>query len=182
MKIFDSIEKIAAFRVRILLLAVGLFCIFLPTLFLEFVPVIIGSAMAMAGLFGVISTWHARAFRYTSMSMIGESIVLMLLGLTFLVTQDTSLLMIGVIWGLLGLSKGAKEINTFLYRLANKENFVFPLVMAILEIIFGLVLILEPTEHIAFHVVILGINMVLYSIKDPAPHKKDPREIMHDVL
>ena len=75
-----------------------------------------------------------------------------------------------------------RMIGAFIYRLLNKENFIFPLVIGILEIIFGLILILEPTEHIAFHVIILGINMVLFSIKDPAPHKKELHQIVKEVL
>lgn len=182
MNAHDSLEKIASLRVRVLLLTVGLICLFFPTTFCDFIPLIVGASMTAAGIFGVLVSWTAKNYRFPGMSTMGESVVLLTLGLVIMITQHASLLLLGVIWGLLGLTKGAKEINTFLYRLSNKEKFLFPLVMGILEIVFGLILILEPTEHIAFHVVILGINMILYSIKDPEPHKKHPREILKEVL
>lgn len=182
MNAHDSLEKIASLRVRVLLLAVGILCIFFPETFRDFIPVIVGASMSAAGLFGVVTSWDAKNYRFPGMSTMGESVVLLTLGLVIMVTQNASLLLLGVIWGLLGLGKGAKEINTFLYRFSRKENFLFPLIMGLLEIIFGLILILEPTEHITFHVMILGINMILYSIRDPAPHKKNPQEILKDVL
>ncbi|MBQ2771247.1 MAG: DUF308 domain-containing protein [Methanocorpusculum sp.] len=182
MTVIDSLERIASFRVRVLLLSVGLFCILFPTTFCDFIPLIVGISMILAGGFGIFVGFETRNYRLPGMSGLGESIVLTLLGLVIIISQNASLLLLGVIWGLLGLGKGAKEINTFLYRLTNKENFLFPLIMGILEVIFGLILILEPTEHIAFHVIILGINMILYSIKDPAPHRKHPHEILREVL
>lgn len=178
----DSIEKIASFRVRILLLSVGIFCLLFPTTFCEFIPVIVGVSMTAAGAFGILVSRIEKNYRHPGISTMGESLVLTLLGIVIFVSQNSSLLVLGVVWGLLGLGKGAKEINTFLYRLTNKENFVFPLIMGILEVIFGLILIFEPTDHIAFHVVILGINMILYSIKDPAPHRKHPAEILRELL
>ena len=182
MTVVDSLERIASFRVRILLLGVGLFCILFPTQFSELIPLIVGLSMTAAGAFGVVVSRIEKNYRHPGTSTMGESLVLALLGVVVFVSQTSSLLLLGVIWGLLGLGKGAKEINTFLYRLTNKENFLFPLIMGILEVIFGLILIYEPTEHIAFHVIILGINMILYSIKDPAPHRKHPVEILREVL
>ncbi len=182
MTALSSLEKIASFRIRILLLAVGLFCLLFPTAFCELIPLIVGISMTAAGFFGILVSVATRNYRFAGISTMGEAVVLTLLGIVILITQNASLLLLGVIWGLLGLSKGAKEINTFLYRFTNKENFLFPLVMGVLEIIFGVILILEPTEHISFHVGILGINMILYSIKDPSPHKKHPAEILREVL
>ena len=182
MTVLDAVEKFAAFRVRILLLAVGIFCILFPTTFCDFIPLIVGVSMMLAGAFGIFIGIEMKQYRFHDTSGLGEAIVLTLLGIVIIISQNASLLLLGVIWGLLGLGKGAKEINTFLYRAARKENFLFPLVIGILEIIFGLILILEPTEHIAFHVIILGINMLLFSIKDPAPHKKELHQIVKEVL
>ncbi len=182
MAVLDAVEKFAVFRVRIILLAVGIFCILFPTTFCDFIPLIVGVSMILVGAFGIFVGFETKNYKVPEISGIGDSVVLTLLGLVIVISHNASLLLIGVIWGLLGLGKGAKEINTFIYRLLNKENFIFPLVIGILEIIFGLILILEPTEHIAFHVVILGINMVLFSIKDPAPHKKELHQIVKEVL
>ena len=182
MAVLDAVEKFAVFRVRIILLAVGIFCILFPTTFCDFIPLIVGVSMILVGAFGIFVGFETKNYKVPEISGIGDSVVLTLLGLVIVISHNASLLLIGVIWGLLGLGKGAKEINTFIFRLLNKENFIFPLVIGILEIIFGLILILEPTEHIAFHVVILGINMVLFSIKDPAPHKKELHQIVKEVL
>lgn len=182
MAVLDAVEKFAVFRVRIILLAVGIFCILFPTTFCDFIPLIVGVSMIIVGAFGVFVGFETKNYKVPEISGIGDSVVLTLLGLVIVISHNASLLLIGVIWGLLGLGKGAKEINTFIFRLLNKENFIFPLVIGILEIIFGLILILEPTEHIAFHVIILGINMVLFSIKDPAPHKKELHQIVKEVL
>ena len=182
MAVLDAVEKFAVFRVRIILLAVGIFCILFPTTFCDFIPLIVGVSMILVGAFGIFVGFETKNYKVPEISGIGDSVVLTLLGLVIVISHNASLLLIGVIWGLLGLGKGAKEINTFIFRLLNKENFIFPLVIGILEIIFGLILILEPTEHIAFHVVILGINMLLFSIKDPAPHKKELHQIVKEVL
>ena len=182
MAVLDAVEKFAVFRVRIILLAAGIFCILFPTTFCDFIPLIVGVSMIIVGAFGVFAGFETKNYKVPEISGIGDSVVLTLLGLVIVISHNASLLLIGVIWGLLGLGKGAKEINTFIFRLLNKENFIFPLVIGILEIIFGLILILEPTEHIAFHVIILGINMVLFSIKDPAPHKKELHQIVKEVL
>ncbi|HJJ63459.1 MAG TPA: DUF308 domain-containing protein [Methanocorpusculum sp.] len=182
MKVIAAVEMLAMFRVRILLLAVGIFCILFPTTFCDFIPLIVGVSMMIVGVFGIFVGFETRNYKTPEISGLGDAVVLTLLGFVIVISQNASLLLLGVIWGLLGLGKGAKEINTFLYRASRKENFIFPLVIGILEVIFGLILILEPTEHIAFHVIILGINMVLFSIKDPAPHKKELHQIVKEVL
>ena len=182
MSVRSVLEKIESLRVRILLLAVGLFCILFPTKFSEFIPLIVGLAMAFAGGFAIFANVFGKNTLQTIPSTLGEPIVLTLLGIVIFLSQNSSLLVLGVVWGLLGLTKGAREINSFIQRFSCKENFLFPLILGILEIIFGLILIYEPTEHISFHVIILGINMVLFSIKDPAPHKKGVHEILQKVL
>ena len=182
MSIHSILERITSLRVRVLFLAVGIFCILFPTKFSELIPLIVGLAMAAAGIFAIAACKAGWESKHPRPSTYGEPIVLTLLGLVIFFSQNSSLLVLGVVWGLLGLSKGAREINAFIQRFSCKENFLFPLILGILEIIFGLILIYEPTEHISFHVIILGINMVLFSIKDPAPHKKGVHEILQKVL
>ena len=182
MSIRSLLVLIASLRVRVLILAVGLFCILFPTKFSALIPLIVGLAMAAAGIFSILACRAGRKSMLPIPPTYGEPIVLTLLGLVIFLSQNSSLLVLGVVWGLLGLSKGAREINSFIYRVSHKENFFFPLILGILEIIFGLILIYEPTEHISFHVIILGINMVLFSIKDPAPQDMHPKDILKKIL
>lgn len=68
MTVLDAVEKFAALRVRILLLAVGIFCILFPTTFCDFIPIIVGVSMMIAGAFGIFIGFETKNYRTPEIS------------------------------------------------------------------------------------------------------------------
>ena len=113
MKVIDAVEKFAMFRVRILLLAVGFFCILFPTTFCDFIPLIVGVSMMIVGAFGIFVGFETRNYKTPEISGLGDAVVLTLLGFVIVISQNASLLLLGVIWDCSVLEKVQKRLTPF---------------------------------------------------------------------
>ena len=94
---------------------------------------------------------------------LGQEILSFILALIIILFLDNDLNLICIIWGIIAILSSTKEFSETIYDLALKRSFllILKLFEAILQTIFAIMLMIEPEEHIDFHLILLGIEMEL---------------------
>jgi len=78
-------------------------------------------------------------------------------GIILLLETDQAIAILGIVWAVFSLNDVAKEINDY-YK--TRKFRVIGAVSIVLTIVFSAILMLDPFEHFAFHIRILGLEMI----------------------
>ena len=108
---------------------------------------------------------------------IPENIVALLLGIMTLFKGQNAISFIAIIWGITGLRKGVKGFNIALYNKVNNKQYIGKLVYAIIETALSILLVFDPFEKVEEHLVILGFEMIIISLKVAFYDEKEYEEI-----
>ena len=151
---------------------VGVACVLWPQAIVDWLPYILGVAMALSGLlWGGFSLLERKTGEDPK---VGKAIVLVVLGVFAMVEGDASIGFLGTAWGLLGLSKAGEEFDEALSAIRAREPFVLALGLNIVELVLSLLLIVSPFANIEHHIIVLGIQLILYpfgAYRDREEHK-----------
>lgn len=75
------------------------------------------------------------------------------------------MLLIGVGWGLFGLYRGGRELADTFSKIQKHEDFLLNLFQAAVTIALAALLLYDPLHHIEFHMNILGLEIIVSSMK-----------------
>lgn len=146
----------------------GLCCLLLPEASTMALPFVLGGIMAVSGIGGIV---HAAAGTASDEetdrehAILGKAIVMSVLGVVILVQGHASISFVGVMWGLLGLYKGADEIDEVVHALRNRRPFVLKLAFTVFEMVLAVLLIISPFANIEHHVLLLGLELIAYPFR-----------------
>lgn len=146
----------------------GLCCLLLPEASTMALPFVLGGIMAVSGIGGIV---HAAAGAASDEEtdrehvILGKAIVMSVLGVVILVQGHASISFVGVMWGLLGLYKGADEIDEVVHALRNRRPFVLKLAFTVFEMVLAVLLIISPFANIEHHVLLLGLELIAYPFR-----------------
>ena len=79
---------------------------------------------------------------------------------------------IGSVWGLLGLQKAARTFDGIFSDIRHKRPFAVALAFCVLQFVLSVLLILNPFANIEHHLIVLGIELILYPFKLHRKHGK----------
>ena len=119
----------------------------------EFAPYIAGGTLIVYSVVNIIMEIRFPELRIS----LGDAVVRGVLGIILLLETEQAIAILGIVWAVLSLNDVAKEINDF-YRTKNFR--IIGAISIIITIILSALLMLDPFEHFAFHVRILGIEMI----------------------
>lgn len=119
----------------------------------EFAPYIAGGTLIVYSVVNIIMEIRFPESRIS----LGDAVVRGVLGIILLLETEQAIAILGIVWAVLSLNDVAKEINDF-YRTKNFR--IIGAISIIITIILSALLMLDPFEHFAFHVRILGIEMI----------------------
>ena len=82
--------------------------------------------------------------------------------------------LIGVFWGLEGLSHSTHLLNELFYRMHNNKKYFLLLIETIIEFSLSILLIFEPYHSVEHHILLLGLELLLESLMNifVKSHKK----------
>ncbi len=158
---------------------IGLLCLFWPEESADYLPYLLGGAMTLSGIGGIIVETN-REFKgregasgrtegdredRKDVKTAGTSIVMCVLGIVILVHGSSSIGFVGVMWGLLGLFKAAGEFDEIIHRIKGGHRFVFKLAISVFELVLSVLLILHPFANIDHHMILLGLELITYPFK-----------------
>lgn len=152
-----------------LLPIVGGLCILFPEKIVSLLPSILGSIMLLTGIAGGFFFLKEKENPHHQEK--ASNTILFVMGLAFLLSQEKSLYLMGITWGLMGLEKVSHHLTHLLEARSKNQPFLKILLFAVLELCLALALLLEPFEKITFHIVLLGIEIISVSLQGESPAK-----------
>ncbi len=164
MKKFLNVEFILSF----LLPLTGIACIIFSTQITTALPYILGSAMIIGGGIRVVSETVIIIRQAEHTFNLGANFMMVVMGILFVVRGSASLMLIGVIWGLIGIWHSAVSFQRMANQLHRRERFIGNLLLGLFRLVIALLLLLEP-EHrsISHHVILLGIDILADTARMP---------------
>lgn len=152
-------------------LIVGVLCVTVTSAVTEVLPYLVGAMMIVVGVARFIVALVQHEYRHVKTNRTATSLILAALGVMILIQQwdsanDSAIMLISIVWGILGLFEGAHAFNHAFKRIANSERCVYYLLRGLIECIVAFMLLYRPDSHDAhhFHIVVFGVNLIFDSI------------------
>ena len=140
-------------RQAYLFIALGAVLILFPDHIAAYAPYSVGVALIA---YALLNIFMELKFPESEISL-GGAVVRGIMGIILLMETEQAIAILGIVWAVLSLNDVGEEIDD--YR-KTKEFRLVGAVSIVLTIIFSALLMLDPFEHFAFHVRILGFEMI----------------------
>ncbi|MCI7795091.1 MAG: DUF308 domain-containing protein [Lachnospiraceae bacterium] len=147
----------------LLLMTVGILCLFCTAWMHRALPFIVGIFLEILGLGSLTRGIMTGEYRNPETKLTSSAVVYLVLGAVILWHHANADEVIGSIWGILGLIKGAEVLNEAICSMAAHESFVMKMIQAAVEVALGILLLVNPTESVRHHVFLLGLELVMVS-------------------
>lgn len=159
-------SSLTASRVLASLLGIqGLLYILFTNWIYSVFPYILGGTMSVIGLFDIYRGIATAEFKRSETKLTSNGIVMLSLGIVILIHSKNTNVIIGSVWGAIGLFKGSEELNMAICHRFSNKPFVGKAIHAIVELILAIVLLVDPLTAIRHHLFILGLELIWHSIK-----------------
>lgn len=150
---------------RLMLPIVGLLCMILPGKVAQWLPSILGSIMVLTSVTDTVFVIKEKRYLVTYKNK-ASSLILFIMGICFLLGQESTVTLMGVTWGLMGLQEVNEEIEEILIKRNGKEKWRVSAVITGLKLILSLALLFEPIEKFNFHIFLLGMEILAVTVKE----------------
>ena len=171
----------------LLLPIVGIFCLAFPALAEDALPLLLGVPMVLSGVGSIVAAARERdvptaaeapaaamsesagppapASAQAPEASMGAAIVRCVLGMVVIAHGGQSLTFIGIVWGVLGLDKAAGEFDDIFHDIRHHRPFALALAVCVFELVLAVLLIWNPSANIEHHLILLGIELIVYPFK-----------------
>ncbi|MDY2628524.1 MAG: hypothetical protein SOW08_09495 [Lachnospiraceae bacterium] len=149
----------------LLLPVVGILCIIIPEIIVKWLPTVLGSIMALTGITDTVFVIREKRYLVTYNNK-ASALILFIMGICFILGQESTVPLMGITWGLLGLQEVNEEIADILIKRSKKEKYLLLSVFAGLKLVLSLALLFEPIEKFSFHIFLLGLEILAVTIKE----------------
>ena len=164
--------------IQILLIVIGLINIIFASYLKEKLSIITGITTINISIINIIRNIKNKEYKTLDTMKIPENIVVMILGIMTLFKGNNAISFIAIVWGISGLRKGIKGFNVAIFNKSNNKSFVGELIHAFIETTLSILLVFDPFEKVEEHIIILGIDMVIMSLKVAFYNEKEYEEIV----
>lgn len=156
--------KIMPVLSAILFILAGIWFIIDPKGITEILPFVIGTVILFVGIEQIIYSIGTREYTLLPGFRLTQGIISVLLGIIFIMRQDFSLLILGLILGLWAIISGAIKLNVAMTEKSLNLSWGWDLLLGILQIIFGFILIFNPFTGISTWILVVGIYFIIIGI------------------
>jgi len=144
-----------------ILWAAGLTFLLMTEKIYSMFPYIASCVLILAGTFDVYRGIQTKEYQNAETKLLANGIVYLILGFVILYHREESVYMIGALWGVLGVIKGSEALNTVLHQAYQKNHFIKELVRAAIELLLGILLLIDAPASIPHHISLLGLELLL---------------------
>ena len=88
------------------------------------------------------------------------------MGICFILGQESTIPLMGITWGLMGLQEVNEEIENIFIRRSKEEKCLLMSIFACLKIILSLALLFDPTGKFNFHIFLLGLEILVVTVRE----------------
>ena len=162
-------RRLLSWIVTILLLISGFLCLIFTEAIRGFLPYIAIGLLLVLAFDDLYEALGDREYTPEDAREIANAIVYVALAGLIFVKRQSADYIIGAAWGMLGLVNGAEKLSPVLHSLFHQTHHLFRDLLGLLVSFFGitisLLLLTDPSEHLAVHVFILGLELINSSLE-----------------
>lgn len=161
-----KIARALSFLRMVSYLAGGILILLLNVELEEYIYLIVGIDIIIVAIFGLIQEIVDRRYNEEH-NHIGSLLFTLTAGILILTIFHSNVYKVSVMWAVATIVSSTMEINEGLHGIKERKSFsIINLVFAVVEIIFSILLLIEPeenAEHFETHIYLLGIGFILES-------------------
>ncbi|MGN0906340.1 MAG: DUF308 domain-containing protein [Bullifex sp.] len=140
----------------------------------SYINIVLGIILIIMGLFVSFGYFHFRKYNNTNDHSFIIALILVSSGVFSIATPARSFIIIGILWGLISVLKGIFGINSQIGRMIKGEKFLFSLLSSALELVMGLILLIElSNEAMSHHVILLSFTLFAEGLSHFSLIRKD---------
>lgn len=144
----------------------GLAIIIASDYIIDVLAYVVGISMVLISVINAILRLSSKKANIdTKAGALSRAIIFGVLGFLMIFIQENSLIVIGVAWGVYGLIDGGIELKEVIEEIYYKRKFIFDLLYTLTLISLSMLLIFYPESKIHFHIIILGLEIIVDSFK-----------------
>lgn len=139
----------------------------------QYLPYLLGILMIVRGGPMILYSITIREYRRMDTDIMARGIMFCVTGVIIIAQGDGAYGLIGVVWGVLGLSRSVNELNVFFYRVSNRiKNWLMPLCLSAIGFALAILLLIDPSANLYRHMLYIGIELIYMGIEDILKHAK----------
>ena len=156
--------------IRWLFPIIGVLCVLCAKHITVILPYLLGAAMILAGLVRCAVYAQSGAGSDRGAADLSYGLVLLIMGAVFVVQGPNALGPLGTTWAIIGIRKASKSLERAVRQARLRRGFLAPAVEFLVRLTLALVLLFDPFEKFSTHILILGIELIVISIRLTGPH------------
>lgn len=149
---------------------IGALCIFCSERITAVLPYLLGSAMILAGLIRGAGYIKSRDTLDRNAAELSYGLVMLIMGIVFVIKGSHALGPLGTTWAIIGIRKASKSLERAIEQMRLKRGFFRPLAEFLVRLTLALVLLFDPFEKFSTHIIILGVELMVISVRLTGPH------------
>lgn len=149
---------------------IGALCIFCSEHITAVLPYLLGAAMILAGLIRSASYIQSRDTPDRNATELSYGLVMLIMGIVFVAKGSNALGPMGTTWAIIGIRKASKSLERAIEQTHLKHGFLLPFAEFLVRLTLALVLLFDPFEKFSTHIIILGIELMVISVRLTGPH------------
>lgn len=169
---FKRILKLAralSFFTALLYLVSGIFILLYNEKIEHYIYLIVGINLIAASLLDFMKEIVEKTYK-KGYNHIGTAIFTMLVGIIILTVFKDNIYRVSVMWAAATVVNSTMEINEGIHEIYKRKTFgIINVLFAIAEIVFSILLLIEPeenAEHLITHIYLLGVGFILEALED----------------
>lgn len=167
---FEQRRKNLRYLIAVVLSILSVICFVMAETIRTYLPFLLTVILFVLAGDRLYEALGDRRFDYEDTEKIASAIVFIIVGIVTLVEWKNADILIGAIWGMIGLYFASRNISHSLYELIHKKGrtvgHILHLAHALLSIGISVLLLLDPVEHLLFHVYILGLELLDSAVRN----------------
>ena len=145
--------------------AIGLVCAAFPRQITAALPYVLGGAMSAAGIIYGISCFRSREAWADRSSELANTLILLVVGILCMFHGSDSIVPLGTTWAIIGLRKASKSLSRMIRSHGKGMEFYTSFAEFLVRLTFSVMLLFYPAEKFETHVVLLGLELIVVSIR-----------------
>ena len=143
----------------------GLICIFFSDHVTAVLPYLLGGTMLAVGALRTMICIHPREHSAQSAGKLAQGLILSVVGIMFVFKGENAIGAVGTVWAIIGIRKAAQSLDQTIQLCYEKQSFLVSALTFAVRMALALVLLFNPFEKFSAHVMILGFEIIVSSIR-----------------
>lgn len=160
-------KRLKIYRIisAVLYVILGILVIIFRDMWVDYLHYVVGAPTLILALHSLYIDLLTKSYKDMH-NRIGYDIARIAISCIIIFVYKDSMYIACVLWGMLAIFNASFLLSKAFYLMHKKSYFLFSLILSVSEITFAILLIIDPMEHVMFHIILLGVEFILDAIRN----------------